>query len=76
MLPLGKAEILKPGGRLLVASNVASYIDGLARVAIAIGFKPSVATQISSVGSPRTHFEKKYLERGDACFEIEMIKPQ
>lgn len=64
-------ETLKPGGQLTLATNIESYYleakkynDGQ------WGLKIILDSIVSKTEKPRTHFEKKYLERGEACYNL------
>lgn len=66
---------LKPNGKVILASNIESYIEN--------AYKQSCDTwQLYTTKfkipkhSARTHFEIKYLARNETCWEIQMIKPE
>ena len=77
-------ETLKPGGELRLVTNERFYSDeagrfmreiwGLDEVEAlcfsAFELPPKIASQV-----PRTHFEKKYLARGETCYERLWKKP-
>ncbi|MCM0606167.1 MAG: hypothetical protein KA715_08760 [Xanthomonadaceae bacterium] len=62
---------LKPGGRLTLVTNMKYYADE-AEVAFTqqYGLKLEERKELTLGFDPRTHFEKKYLERGEVCFEL------
>jgi len=65
-------EILKPGGEIVFATNVKSYATEMAHV-WPQRFKTDLIqhTPIDSYGTkPRSHFEKKYLARGEVCWNL------
>ncbi len=72
-------QILKPGGEIQIFTNILSYRDE----ALEYGVKYWGLTLVHSNsfwlsdqnGEFRTHFEKKYLERGETCYEIRFQKP-
>lgn len=66
---------LKPKGKVILASNIEEYIDNAYQQAVDTW---CLATQREEVPieSKRTHFEIKYLARGETCWELEMIKPE
>lgn len=68
-------ETLKPGGLITFATNMANYYVEVKRVAqerwpltiIDAGLLPQSF-------KPRTNFEKKYLARGELCFQVILQK--
>ena len=68
-------ERLKTNARLILASNCELYVREAQR-----SFQENWGQEdvsLSPLGeeirrTPRTHFEKKYLERGEACFQLEV----
>lgn len=62
------------GGQIVLASNVASYIDEAQNQAINVWRLPT-SDQIIAADSQRTHFEIKYLARGQTCWQLDMVKP-
>ena len=65
-------KVLKPGGEIRIASNDQDYICEAIEWAekawpLEVFLKDSFDQ--STFKSPRTHFEKKYLLRGENCFE-------
>lgn len=66
---------LKLGGMLILATNIESYAREAATVMTETWkFKLIAMTEISKHASPRTHFEKKYLERGERCWNLLFCK--
>ncbi len=59
-------ETLVPGGEVLLATNLEDYAQGAARwFTEAWGLQVEVTP---ATGPARTHFERKYLERGEKCW--------
>lgn len=64
-------ESLKTGGRLVFATNEKTYYEELKlRVTTIHELKVVTAGEVKRDRKPRSHFEKKYLERGEICYEI------
>jgi tRNA (guanine-N7-)-methyltransferase len=71
-------ETLKNSGELHLATNDVSYFNEALKWAEKCWQLESLFTRSfdKSVEShPRTHFERKYLLRGDTCFEVHWMKP-
>lgn len=73
-------ETLKPGGTITLATNVSSYFKEAMDYAqkswgLKVLQKRNLNKETMPVSSARTHFEKKYLERGETCFEVVFQKP-
>jgi len=66
---------MKIGAELVVASNIESYIDEAEQQAQELWQLP-VKREIIPSTSARTHFEIKYLERGELCQQLIITKPQ
>lgn len=66
---------MKPSARLELATNM-EYYHQEARLSLTTqwGLKLIEDREVES-GSPRTHFEKKYLERGEKCWNLVFEKP-
>jgi tRNA (guanine-N7-)-methyltransferase len=69
-------ETLKPGGTIVLATNegfyfkeAKEYLVGAWGLEIQSEQELSVAAGLP-FGIPRTHFEKKYLARGETCFDL------
>lgn len=58
---------LSKTGELIFATNLSAYAEEL--MAYAVGWGLSSESQAIK-GPPRTHFEKKYMERGESCLQI------
>lgn len=65
---------LKPDGELILASNIGSYIEEAEHKAQMVWQVPVKKTQVPN-HSERTHFEVKYLARGEACWQLTIKKP-
>lgn len=63
------------GGEVVLATNIADYIDNAERQAKDVWQLPTRREQVVK-DSQRTHFEVKYLARGERCWQITMRKPQ
>jgi tRNA G46 methylase TrmB len=71
-------ETLKPGGRIQLATNLPELAARARReLSSGFGLELEIETAIGadSPGYPRTHFEKKYLLRGERCLELVFAKP-
>ncbi len=67
---------LKTGGQLILATNLENYAVEAERSMIADWRFQMRAKEIFSKGRvPRTHFEKKYLERGENCWNLTFVNP-
>lgn len=69
-------ERLKPGGKLILATNLPHYSQEAKIWGEKWGLRLEEERQIPRLGGARTHFERKYLERGDICFEQVWVKPE
>lgn len=65
---------LKVGGFIIIASNIESYMDEACQLLDEVWQLPYTKRAIDST-SARTHFEIKYLARGELCQEIILTKP-
>jgi tRNA G46 methylase TrmB len=68
-------QTLKPGGSVLLATNELDYHrEARAYFVRAWGLRIVSERKLSALDTPppvaRTHFEKKYLARGQECFEL------
>jgi tRNA G46 methylase TrmB len=71
-------ETMKPGATIQLATNIESYF----KEALEYGteywklkiVEQRILTQPIPEDIPRTHFEKKYLERGETCFDVTFRK--
>ena len=66
---------LKPQGRITLASNIPEYIDEAEQQLQQLWQLPYVKEKIAA-DSARTHFEIKYLERGELCQQLIISKPE
>ncbi|WP_235727465.1 class I SAM-dependent methyltransferase [Kangiella shandongensis] len=66
---------MKDGAEVVLASNIESYIDEAEQQTKELWQLP-VERKIIPRNSSRTHFEVKYLERGELCQELVMTKPR
>ena len=66
---------LQPGGTITMATNQEFYYTEARTYLVETwGLTCRVDRQIASSEAPRTHFEKKYLARGDTCWELQFTK--
>lgn len=65
---------LKPLGTITLASNIPNYIEEAEHQLKHMWHLPFVKEEIAS-DSARTHFEIKYLERGELCQQLIITKP-
>jgi len=66
---------LKPGGELTLATNILDYAQEAERVmASNWQFALREKSVVNSGLTPRTHFEKKYLERGMTCWNLLFVR--
>lgn len=66
---------LKPDGTLTLATNRRFYAeDARTRITGEWGMRLVDESLIASDAEPRTHFEKKYLLRGEPCWNLEFQK--
>ncbi len=71
--------MLKPSGQIILATNKKDYFDeaklwGLKYWKLQIVEERTIVVKDLPKGYPRTHFEKKYLNRGETCFEVVFSK--
>lgn len=66
---------LRDEGEVVLVTNIESYMDNAAKRATEIWRLPNKRYQVP-IDSQRTHFEVKYLARGETCWELSMRKPQ
>ncbi len=66
---------LKTGGTITLASNIPEYIDEAEQQVKDLWNLPYVKEVIAQ-DSARTHFEIKYLERGELCQQLIIRKPE
>lgn len=65
---------LKPNGTITIASNIPEYIAEAEQQLLEVWKLPFQKQRIAS-DSARTHFEIKYLARGELCQQLIMTKP-
>lgn len=63
---------LKVGGEIIIASNEKFYIEEVEEYAKNCWSLNLKEKKTISIG--RTHFEKKYIERGENCVELNYLK--
>ena len=65
---------MQPNATLTLASNITEYLDEAEQQLIHIWQLPYVRSDVST--ERRTHFEIKYMERGEPCGNIIVTKPE
>lgn len=65
---------LQPNGSITLASNIPDYIAEAEQQLIEL-WKLPYQKQVIATDSARTHFEIKYLERGELCQQLIITKP-
>lgn len=65
---------LQDGAHITLASNISSYIDEAEQQLMSLWKLPYERQQVAS-DSSRTHFEVKYLARGEVCEQLVIKKP-
>jgi tRNA (guanine-N7-)-methyltransferase len=69
-------EKLKPGGTIELATNIQAYAEEAKLYATEFWHLECIGQlAIAASAEPRTHFEKKYLARGETCFDVTFLKP-
>lgn len=66
---------LKPNGKVILATNIKDYFDEAVEQTVQVWKLPYHSFNIDE-NSKRTHFEIKYLARGEACYQIDISKPE
>ncbi|WP_353143626.1 SAM-dependent methyltransferase [Acinetobacter pragensis] len=66
---------LAAGGSITLASNIPEYIDEAQQQLIDVWKLPFIK-EVIPADSARTHFEIKYLERGELCQQLIIAKPE
>jgi tRNA G46 methylase TrmB len=65
-------QTLKPGGTLTMATNQEFYYTEAKTFMVQVwGLTCLMDRQVAQSATARTHFEKKYLTRGDTCWELQ-----
>lgn len=65
---------MKAGATITIASNIGEYIDEVKQLLDQVWLLPYECFEIDKA-SARTHFEIKYLTRGELCQELVILKP-
>lgn len=66
---------LKVGGTITLATNITPYYEEAKELATEEwGLKIVEDRAVAASDKPRTHFEKKYLERGETCWNLVVKK--
>jgi tRNA (guanine-N7-)-methyltransferase len=66
---------MQPGAQLILATNEASYAtEAATQYCETWGMKLLEHQQLSPNWEPRTHFERKYLARGETCWNLIFCK--
>ena len=65
---------LQVGGEVVLATNIEAYMDNAEQQANEVWCLPNTRLKVAS-DSQRTHFEVKYLARGETCWQLNMRKP-
>lgn len=66
---------LKPNGTITLATNIESYYqEAKNSYPLQWGLEILSDSILSKNSKPRTHFEKKYLERGERCYDLIFVK--
>lgn len=66
---------LTPNGTIILATNIQSYLEEAQTRAATLWHLPHHSEQIPQT-SQRTHFESKYLARGEPCWQLVLTKPK
>jgi tRNA (guanine-N7-)-methyltransferase len=71
--------LLKPGGELIFASNFLDYAQDMqeimtARYAMTVRTSQELSLNGCQGVQGRTHFEQKYLSRGEICYNLVFVK--
>jgi tRNA (guanine-N7-)-methyltransferase len=74
-------QVLVPGGKIILATNEPFYAEEAAIMlnhteGLSLVDKITYSQDHERGLSPRTHFEKKYLQRGETCYELVFRKRQ
>ncbi len=68
-------ELMGNGSKLCLATNIESYYKECLEGFPLVGLEITFSGELNKGHIPRTHFEKKYLERAQTCFEVQAKKP-
>jgi tRNA G46 methylase TrmB len=66
---------LQDDGEVVLVTNIEAYMDNAEQQATQIWCLPITRYKVPS-DSQRTHFEVKYLARGETCWELNIHKPK
>ncbi|WP_201589538.1 class I SAM-dependent methyltransferase [Psychrobacter fozii] len=66
---------LQVGGEVVLVTNIEAYMDNAEQQATKVWCLPNTRYTVTT-DSQRTHFEVKYLARGETCWELNMRKPE
>lgn len=66
---------LHVGGEVVLVTNIEAYMNNAEQQATETWSLPNERYQVAD-DSQRTHFEIKYLARGEVCWELNMRKPE
>ena len=66
---------LQVNGEVILATNIEAYMDNAEQQANEVWCLPNARHKVAS-DSQRTHFEVKYLARGETCWQLNMRKPE
>lgn len=66
---------LQVGGEVTLVTNIDAYMNNAEQQATKVWCLPNTRSQVP-IDSQRTHFEVKYLARGETCWELCMQKPK
>lgn len=66
---------LQVNGEVILATNIEAYMDNAEQQANDVWCLPNTRHKVAS-DSQRTHFEVKYLARGETCWQLNMRKPE
>lgn len=61
--------------KLILATNIQDYIEEAEQQAKDLWQLSPAVTEVDR-NSQRTHFEVKYLARGETCWQLELVKPE
>ena len=65
---------LQVDGEVVLATNIEAYMNNAEQQANEVWCLPNTRYKVAS-DSQRTHFEVKYLARGETCWQLNMRKP-
>ena len=66
---------LKRGGELVLATNIKPYADeAVLQLTTQWDLKLTSYDKVGETSTARTHFEKKYLERGESCWNLTFLR--